>query len=168
MSILESQSRFKKKERWYKNSIEFWWQRTIPPSIKRVVHRHYAKCKCISPYLTFLLVLYSFMSFGFSYYIPFCLLFQPGGRESKTVPMSPDGEGEDAESPMPHPSQFGGKEKRRGAVSAEPITEDDICAYVKKVFNVIYIRSHLLRRHIALVKRIRPHWLCNSCKKAFH
>jgi len=58
---------------------------------------------------------------------------QPGGRESKTVPMSPDGEGEDAESPMPHPSQFGGKEKRRGAVSAEPITEDDICAYVKKV-----------------------------------
>ena len=78
------------------------------------------------------------MSFGFSYYIPFCLLFQPGGRESKTVPMSPDGEGEDAESPMPHPSQFGGKEKRRGAVSAEPITEEDITAYVKKVVNVIY------------------------------
>ena len=100
-------------------------------SPKRVVHRHYAKC--ISPDLTFLLVLYSFMSFGFSYYIPFCLLFQPGGRESKTVPMSPDGEGEDAESPMPHPSQFGGKEKRRGAVSAEPITEEDITAYVKKV-----------------------------------
>jgi cAMP-dependent protein kinase regulator len=60
-------------------------------------------------------------------------LERPGGRESKTVPMSPDGEGEDAESPMPHPSQFGGKEKRRGAVSAEPITEEDITAYVKKV-----------------------------------
>ena len=53
------------------------------------------------------------------------------------MPMSPDGEGEDAESPMPHPSQFGGKEKRRGAVSAEPITEEDITAYVKKVVNVI-------------------------------
>ena len=102
------------------------------------------------------------MSFGFSYYIPFCLLFQPGGRESKTVPMSPDGEGEDAESPMPHPSQFGGKEKRRGAVSAEPITEEDITAYVKKVANVIYISSHLLRGYI------RPYWVCNSCKKAFH
>ena len=82
--------------------------------------------------------------------------------------MSPDGEGEDAESPMPHPSQFGGKEKRRGAVSAEPITEEDITAYVKKVFNVIYISSHFLRRHTALVKRIRPYWLWNSCKKAFH
>ena len=79
------------------------------------------------------------MSFGFSYYIPFFLLFQPGGRESKTVPMSPDGEGEDAESPMPHPSQFGGKEKRRGAVSAEPITEEDITAYVKKVFTYFYL-----------------------------
>ena len=55
------------------------------------------------------------------------------------MPMSPDGEGEDAESPMPHPSQFGGKEKRRGAVSAEPITEEDITAYVKKVVNVIYV-----------------------------
>ena len=67
------------------------------------------------------------------------------------MPMSPDGEGEDAESPMPHPSQFGGKEKRRGAVSAEPITEEDITAYVKKVVNVIYISSHLLSRHNALV-----------------
>merc|ERR1712223_1424759 len=59
---------------------------------------------------------------------------QPGGRETKTVPMSPDAEGEDAESPMPHPSQFSqAKEKRRGAISAEPITEEDVAAYVKKV-----------------------------------
>merc|ERR1712088_701969 len=48
--------------------------------------------------------------------------------------MSPDVERDDAESPMPHPSQFSqAKEKRRGAVSAEPITEEDITAYVKKV-----------------------------------
>jgi len=48
--------------------------------------------------------------------------------------MSPDVEGEDAESPMPHPSQFSqAKEKRRGAISAEPITEEDVAAYVKKV-----------------------------------
>merc|ERR1712228_555952 len=61
-------------------------------------------------------------------------LERPGGRETKTVPMSPDAEGEDAESPMPHPSQFSqAKEKRRGAISAEPITEEDITAYVKKV-----------------------------------
>ena len=62
------------------------------------------------------------------------LLLQPGGRETKTVPMSPDVEGDDAESPMPHPSQFSqAKEKRRGAISAEPITEEDVAAYVKKV-----------------------------------
>ena len=48
--------------------------------------------------------------------------------------MSPDVEGDDAESPMPHPSQFSqAKEKRRGAISAEPITEEDVAAYVKKV-----------------------------------
>merc|ERR1712223_977466 len=35
---------------------------------------------------------------------------------------------------MPHPSQFSqAKEKRRGAISAEPITEEDVAAYVKKV-----------------------------------
>jgi len=60
-------------------------------------------------------------------------LEKPGGRETKTVPMSPDAEGEDAESPMPHPSQFQSKERRRGAISAEPITEEDVAAYVKKV-----------------------------------
>merc|ERR1712088_19437 len=48
--------------------------------------------------------------------------------------MSPDVERDDAESPMPHPSQFSqAKEKRRGAISAEPITEEDVAAYVKKV-----------------------------------
>ena len=47
--------------------------------------------------------------------------------------MSPDGEGEDAESPMPNPSQISQTVRRRGAISAEPITEEDVATYVKKV-----------------------------------
>lgn len=47
--------------------------------------------------------------------------------------MSPDGDGEDAESPMPHPSQISQAVRRRGAISAEPITEEDVATYVKKV-----------------------------------
>ena len=83
------------------------------------------------------------------------------------MPMSPDGEGEDAESPMPHPSQFGGKEKRRGAVSAEPITEEDITAYVKKVFYFIYTSSHLLRRHMYHAGQKDSSILVMVMKKAF-
>merc|ERR1719216_459685 len=63
--------------------------------------------------------------------------------------MSPDGEGEDAESPMPHPSQFGGKEKRRGAISAEPIREEDIESYVKKVVPKDYKTMAALSKAIA-------------------
>ena len=81
--------------------------------------------------------------------------------------MSPDGEGEDAESPMPHPSQFGGKEKRRGAVSAEPITEEDITAYVKKVFYFIYTSSHLLRRPMYHAWQKDSSILVIDIKKAF-
>ena len=47
--------------------------------------------------------------------------------------MSPDGQdGEDAESPMPNPSQISQTVRRRGAISAEPITEEDVATYVKK------------------------------------
>lgn len=49
--------------------------------------------------------------------------------------MSPDGEGDDAESPMPHPSQISQAVRRRGAISAEPITEEDVATYVKKVID---------------------------------
>ena len=50
--------------------------------------------------------------------------------------MSPDGQdGEDAESPMPNPSQ--NAVRRRGAISAEPITEEDVATYVKKVLKKI-------------------------------
>lgn len=44
--------------------------------------------------------------------------------------MSPD-EGEEIESPMP--SEIQQPVKRRGAISAEPITEEDASSYVKKV-----------------------------------
>merc|ERR1711910_223882 len=51
---------------------------------------------------------------------------------SKAVPMSPSADGEDVESPMPLPQNFSAV-RRRGAISAEPITEEDVAAYVKKV-----------------------------------
>ena len=51
--------------------------------------------------------------------------------------MSPDGQdGEDAESPMPNPSQISQTVRRRGAISAEPITEEDVATYVKKVLKL--------------------------------
>ena len=43
-------------------------------------------------------------------------------------PLSPD-DGEEAESPMPTIQT----KTRRGAISAEPITEEDASSYVKKV-----------------------------------
>ena len=46
--------------------------------------------------------------------------------------MSPNADGEDAESPMPLP-HIQSAVRRRGAVSAEPITEEDVATYVKKV-----------------------------------
>lgn len=55
---------------------------------------------------------------------------QEQARESKATPLSPD-DTEEAESPMP--SQVQQSVKRRGAVSAEPITEEDVASYVKKV-----------------------------------
>merc|ERR1719266_1235498 len=57
---------------------------------------------------------------------------QDSNQGSKAAPMSPGAEGEDAESPMPLP-QISQAVRRRGAVSAEPITEEDVATYVKKV-----------------------------------
>ena len=56
--------------------------------------------------------------------------FQEQARESKATPLSPD-DTEEAESPMP--SQVQQSVRRRGAISAEPITEEDVASYVKKV-----------------------------------
>merc|ERR1711881_262380 len=61
-------------------------------------------------------------------------LEQDSNTGSKAVPMSPSADGEDVESPMPLPQNFSAV-RRRGAVSAEPITEEDIATYVKKVCN---------------------------------
>jgi cAMP-dependent protein kinase regulator len=50
---------------------------------------------------------------------------------SKAGPLSPD-DAEEAESPIP-PVQSQQSVRRRGAISAEPITEEDASSYVKKV-----------------------------------
>lgn len=60
--------------------------------------------------------------------------------------MSPDGEGEDAESPMPQINQA---VRRRGAISAEPITEEDVATYVKKVVPKDYKTMASLSKAIA-------------------
>lgn len=64
--------------------------------------------------------------------------------------MSPDGQdGEDAESPMPNPSQISQTVRRRGAISAEPITEEDVATYVKKVVPKDYKTMASLSKAIA-------------------
>ena len=46
--------------------------------------------------------------------------------------MTPD-EMDDLESPAPHAQPPKSRAVRRGAISAEPITEEDVASYVKKV-----------------------------------
>ena len=61
--------------------------------------------------------------------------------------MSPDGQdGEDAESPMPNPSQISQTVRRRGAISAEPITEEDVATYVKKVLKFNFDKTPTFSR----------------------
>ncbi|XP_059099357.1 cAMP-dependent protein kinase type I regulatory subunit-like isoform X2 [Tigriopus californicus] len=67
-------------------------------------------------------------------------------RESKATPMSPD-DGEEIESPMP--SEIQQPVKRRGAISAEPITEEDASSYVKKVVPKDYKTMASLSKAIA-------------------
>ena len=62
-------------------------------------------------------------------FISCSLLFQETAKSPKTAPMSPD-EMDDVESPALHVQPPG---RRRGAISAEPIREEDIESYVKKV-----------------------------------
>jgi len=74
-------------------------------------------------------------------------LEKDSGREIKAAPMSPDGaEAEDAESPMPQINQA---VRRRGAISAEPITEEDVATYVKKVVPKDYKTMASLSKAIA-------------------
>ena len=69
---------------------------------------------------------------GVRYVDCFFTLFQEAARSSKAAALSPD-DVEEAESPMP--SQLQQSVRRRGAISAEPITEEDVASYVKKVKN---------------------------------
>ena len=56
--------------------------------------------------------------------------FQEAVKESKAALLSPD-DLEDVESPLP--SNIVQPVRRRGAISAEPINEEDAATYVKKV-----------------------------------
>eukprot|EP00095_Tigriopus_kingsejongensis_P006126 maker-scaffold98_size375582-snap-gene-2.30 protein:Tk06126 transcript:maker-scaffold98_size375582-snap-gene-2.30-mRNA-1 annotation:"camp-dependent protein kinase type i regulatory subunit isoform x2" len=67
-------------------------------------------------------------------------------RESKAAPMSPE-DGEELDSPMP--SEYHQPVKRRGAISAEPITEEDASSYVKKVVPKDYKTMESLSKAIA-------------------
>jgi len=73
---------------------------------------------------------------------------QDSNQGSKAAPMSPGAEGEDAESPMPLP-QISSAVRRRGAISAEPITEEDVATYVKKVVPKDYKTMASLSKAIA-------------------
>merc|ERR1719208_790369 len=65
---------------------------------------------------------------------------------SATAPLSPD-EGEEAESPMP--AQLQPPVRRRGAISAEPINEEDAATYIKKVIPKDYKTMASLSKAIA-------------------
>ena len=52
-------------------------------------------------------------------------------KESKAALLSPDDQ-EDVESPLP--SNIVQPVRRRGAISAEPINEEDAATYIKKVY----------------------------------
>jgi len=62
------------------------------------------------------------------------------------APLSPD-DGDEAESPMPQ--QLQPPVRRRGAISAEPITEEDVASYVKKVVPKDYKTMASLSKAIA-------------------
>jgi len=67
-------------------------------------------------------------------------------KESKAALLSPD-DGEEIESPMPSTIQH--PVRRRGAVSAEPINEEDAATYVKKVVPKDYKTMASLSKAIA-------------------
>ena len=70
-------------------------------------------------------------------------LFQETAKSPKTAPMSPD-DMDDVESPALQVQPPG---RRRGAISAEPIREEDIESYVKKVFDQIFNSNNHTIKH---------------------
>jgi len=71
---------------------------------------------------------------------------QEAAKESKAALLSPD-DAEDAESPLP--SNIIQPVRRRGAISAEPINEEDAASYVKKVVPKDYKTMASLSKAIA-------------------
>ena len=86
---------------------------------------------------TFFKIMYYCLLVNKKNYFFIYFFFQDSNTGSKAVPMSPSADGEDVESPMPLPQNFSAV-RRRGAVSAEPITEEDIATYVKKVCSIFF------------------------------
>merc|ERR1719300_115961 len=73
-------------------------------------------------------------------------LEREAAKESKAALLSPD-DAEDAESPLP--SNIIQPVRRRGAISAEPINEEDAASYVKKVVPKDYKTMASLSKAIA-------------------
>jgi hypothetical protein len=65
-----------------------------------------------------------------------CLHFQDEKGGSKVGPTFSHDSGEEGDSSQP-PTQAQQSARRRGAVSAEAISEEDASSYVKKVFMII-------------------------------
>ena len=64
------------------------------------------------------------------------LLFQEQAHDAKQAAASP----EDTEDLSPLPAQAQQPARRRGGISAEPVTEEDATSYVKKVRYHTHIR----------------------------
>ena len=60
---------------------------------------------------------------------------QEAAKESKAALLSPEDQ-EDVESPLP--SNIVQPVRRRGAISAEPINEEDAATYIKKVIYIFF------------------------------
>ena len=82
--------------------------------------------------------------------------------------MSPGAEGEDAESPMPLP-QISSAVRRRGAISAEPITEEDVATYVKKVkWPLIQLICGRSARALCRIFLKNHAYICNSISRIYN
>lgn len=74
-------------------------------------------------------------------------MFQEQAHDAKLKATSP----EDTEDPMiPLPSQGQQSARRRGGISAEPVTEEDATSYVKKVYFFVFTLYEDYNTHGAL------------------
>jgi cAMP-dependent protein kinase regulator len=66
--------------------------------------------------------------------MPITCLLQEQAHDAKQQAVSP----EDTEDLSPLPSAVQQPARRRGGISAEPVSEEDATSYVKKVLNSVY------------------------------